>query len=143
MNLDEIEKILQDDAGLRTCQICGNPYKPYHRRQKTCGEPDCRRAYHNEKMKAHQAKRMAENPEEFRANKREHARKYARRQNALRTRDAQLRYLSERWKKQGEFDRKISEYGMDYGRVQSEKTLAQIPKIDVTTGDGKDDDQSD
>lgn len=142
MNLSKIEKILQDDAGLRVCPICGNPYKPYHRRQRTCGEQDCKREYHNEQMKARQAREMAENPEEFRANKRKHARRYAKKQSALRAREAQLRDLSERWEKQSEFDRKVSEYGLNYGQVQAEKTLAQVPKIDVTIGDKEDDNKS-
>lgn len=131
MDLNKIEQVLQSETGMKVCPVCGNPYKPYHSRQKTCGERECKKAYQNESAKKRIARRRAEHPEEFKALKREYARRYRQRKKTLQSRDIQLKDLSEQWEKQLDFDKKISEYGLEYGKRSAEKVLATVPKIDV------------
>lgn len=131
MGLVEIEKLLDSEAGLKVCRICGTPYRPYHSRQKTCGNPECKRASRIESVKKRNEQMKAEDPERYRASRNETMRKYRRKRKALKSRETQLKELSKQWEKQLEFDKKISEYGLEYGKRSAEKILATVPKIDV------------
>ena len=57
-------------------------------------------------------------------------------------REAQLKELSKEWEKQTEFDRKVTEYGIDYGKRSAEKVLADVPKIDVNMERREDNEQN-
>lgn len=143
MGLTEIEKILESEAGLKVCKICGSPYKPYHSRQKTCGKPECKKASQRESVKRRNEERKAEDPDKYRASRSEAMRKYRQKKKALKVRETQLKELSKQWEKQLEFDKKIAEYGFEYGKRSAEKVLATVPKIDVNIfKKGENDEQS-
>lgn len=138
MDLTTVLKALSDE-GIHVCPICGTPFEPYHSRQKTCGAPDCRRLHHNQYVKDRVDRLKREQPEEWRAYHAKANRKYRHKQYEKRKREAELKDLQDRWEKQEEFDRRIAEYGHEYGKRSAEKLLATVPKIDVTMG-GKNDD---
>lgn len=131
MDLNEIEAVFQRELNMKVCPICGTPYRPRHSRQKTCGNPECSKAHHNEATKKRNAELKAEDPEAYRNRNRKASRKYRRKIQALNNREAQLKKLSEQWEKQLDFDRKVADYGLEYGKRSAEKTLAEVPKIDV------------
>lgn len=124
MNLIEIEKVMESN-GIKICPICSTPFTPYHSRQKTCGSPECMRARHNDyqrdKAKSEQSKERH----------REANRKWRAKKSYLQKREGQLNEIIERTQKQVDFDNYIREHGHEYGKLQAEKTLAQVPKIDV------------
>ena len=142
MDLTKIESILQAEAELKVCPICGTPYKPYHSRQKTCGSSECIRINRSEATKRRNAERKEENPEEYRASRRASVQRYRQKKRAMVNREAQLKELSEQWEKQTEFDRKVTEYGMEYGKRSAEKVLANAPKIDVNIERREEDEQN-
>ena len=142
MDLKKIESILQAEAELKVCPICGTPYKPYHSRQKTCGNSECIRINRSEITKRRNAERKEENPDEYRANRRALVQRYRRKKRAMANREAQLKELSKEWEKQTEFDRKVTEYGIDYGKRSAEKVLADVPKIDVNMERREDNEQN-
>ena len=133
MNFDEIEKIMTE-AGINICPICGTPYSKYHSRQKTCGEKECRRKWDNMRVKAWKEKQLAEDPERYRERDNEAERRYRRKKRALEERDRQLEEIQDHWQKTDDFDKYISESGMDYGKRQAEKLLASVSKINVNMG---------
>lgn len=141
MGTNELEKMIED-SGLRICAVCSTPFKPYHARQKTCGDPDCKRIYHNKWCLERNKRMLKEHPNEFRKYRRDVMRRYRAKKRAVVERDKQLEKVSEHWKKQEEFEKKISEYGYRYGEVSAQKVLERVPKIDVTLGgetNGKED----
>lgn len=137
MDLKNIESVLQSNTELKICPICGIPYRPYHSRQKTCGNPECSKAHHNEAVKERNKKLKAEDPEGYSEKTRRASRKYRQKIRALNNREAQLKELSKQWEKQLDFDKKIADYGLDYGKRSAEKTLASVPKIDVNIREEK------
>lgn len=140
MDIAKLEEILADETGLKLCPICGTAYKPYHSRQKTCGSPECKRIYHNEYVRERTERLKKQDIDSFRKYHTEAQRKYRAKQKGRAERDTQLKDLGDRWSKQEEFDKKVKEYGIRYGQVQAQKTLASIPKIDVTLGGKNNDD---
>ena len=134
MELTTLEEILAEKSGNKFCPVCGTPFKPYHSRQKTCGAPECQRQCHNEYMRERTKRQREENIEEWRKYHREAVAKSRARKRERMKRDAQLKDIQDRWEKQDEFDRRMSEYGSNYGDVQRQRTLASIPKIDVNLG---------
>lgn len=133
MNLKDLEKAL-NDAGIKTCVVCGCPFEPYTKRQKTCGSERCKRTYHNKYVRERSRKQRAENRALWNQNHTEAQRKYRAKQRELQRRADELKEVGNRWERQAEFERKISEYGHEYGKRSAEKTLAKVPKIDVTLG---------
>lgn len=131
MDLNEIETILKSEAELKVCPICGTPFKPHHSRQKTCGSSECQKANRASTVKKRAEELKEKNPEEYRAGRRKSMQKYRQKKRATRAREAQLKELSEQWERQLDFDKKVSEYGMEYGKRSAEKVLASVPKIDV------------
>lgn len=131
MDLNEIELTLKKETDLRVCPICGMPFKPYHSRQKTCGDSECKRIHQCETVKRRTAERKAEDPEEYNTSRRRSVEKYRRNKKKLGIRESELKQLSQKWERQLDFDKKISEYGLEYGKRSAEKTLANVPKIDV------------
>lgn len=138
MDLNEITKIIEE-SGLKVCPICGTPFTPYHGRQKTCGAEECKRKWHNQYV-LDRVKRLKEkDPDAWRRYHAKANRKYRHKQKKLQERETELKQLQEKWEKQKEFDRKISEYGHEYGKRSAEKLLAAIPKIDVNLVGGHND----
>lgn len=138
MDLNEITKILAEESGIHICPVCGTPFTPYHGRQKTCGTEECKRKWHNKYVQDRVKRLKAENLDAWRRYHAKANRKYRHKQKQIQERETELKQLQERWDKQAEFDRKISEYGHEYGKRSAEKLLATIPKIDVNLG-GKND----
>ena len=138
MNLSEVEKIMAD-AGIVSCEICGVPYQPRTGRQHTCGSPECKAEYHRRYVAEYNRRRRRENPEACRRYNAAKMRQYRARQRDADKREAELEELADRWERQEEFDKKISEYGHEYGKRSAEKVLATVPKIDVILKGAKDD----
>ncbi len=132
MNFDELNKIVAEKAGLHICPICGIPFSPYHSRQKTCGTDNCKRLYHNKYCDSRRRMNLSEHPEEFRAYRREAERKYRRKKREKEAMARNYDKLEAYWEKQGELKAQLLDGGLDYGKRQVEKTLAQVPKIDVS-----------
>lgn len=130
MNFEEIEKIMAD-AGVSVCPICGTPYSKYHKRQRTCGNDECRREWKNKYLKEWRRKRIEANADEFRAYRADAMRKYREKMRALEERDEQLEEIEEKWEKVDDFDKYVSEHGMEYGDRQAQKVLAGVSRIDV------------
>lgn len=130
MKFDEISKLMSE-AGVDVCPICGMPFKRYHRRQKTCGNDECKHEYHKQYMRSWRKKRLEEHPEEFRAYRAKAMRNYRAKQRALELREEELDEVMQRWRKQSELDRITAEHGMEYGSLSAQKVLAGVEKIDV------------
>lgn len=130
MNLSELEKILSTD-GIATCEICGTPYTPRSKRQRTCGAPECQRQAHNNYLRERNKKRKEKDPVAFNRYQAEANKKWRSKKRNLEKREQELLDLKEHWESQSEFDRKISEYGDRYGEVSARKVLERVPKIDV------------
>lgn len=139
MNLEELKDKIAEQDGLRICPVCGLPFKPYRKSQRTCGERVCQKEYHRQYVKEYNRRRRIENPIAVRENNKLAMRKYRRRQRELEERDRQLEQMGEHWQKHEEFDNKVKEYGDRYGEVQAQKTLASLPKIDVSMGGNNND----
>ena len=137
MNLTEIEKIL-NDAGVHTCSVCGTPFTPFRKNQCTCGSPECMAEHHRRYVVEYNRRKRDENPEAYRRYRARKMREYRARQKELDKREEQFDELAERWQKQSSLDRKIVEYGLEYGKRSAEKVLAAVPKIDVNMGESND-----
>ena len=142
MNLTEIEKILSE-SGIHSCVICGTPFTPFRKNQQTCGSPECRAEHHRRYVVEYNRKKREENPDAYRRYRARKMREYRARQKELEEREEQFDELSERWQKQKELDRKISEYGLEYGKRSAEKVLATVPKIDTNMGEKNGRDRTD
>lgn len=134
MNFDELSEIVAKEAGVSVCPICGTPFKPRHEAQKTCGTDECKRLYKNNYLRERRKRLMEEDIEAYRKHRREAQRKSRRKQRELELADKNYEKMQEYWEKQAE--RHIETDGIDYGKKQMERTLAMIPKIDVS-GFGK------
>ena len=139
MELHGLETILSEISGNKFCPICGTPFEPYNSRQITCGAPDCKRQWHNQYMRERTKRQREEDLEGWRKYHREAVRKNREKKREARRRESQLKRLSEQWEKQADFDRKVSEYGLQYGEGQRQKILATVPKINVNLGGHHDD----
>lgn len=130
MSIDKLLAEIEEKTDLKTCAVCGMPFKPYHGRQKTCGDPECKRIYKNEYTKRY--------VKEFRERDLEGARKYHREaQRKYRRKVAEGEKMLDRLKElSNEWDRAVKPYddSLHYGERQAEKLLAQVPKIDVNMG---------
>ena len=135
MNFDELGAIIAENTGLKVCPICGTPFKPYHSRQKTCGTEECKRENHKTQM------REREKSGEELERRREANRRWRAKQRRLKKREEQLDEIIERTQRQIDFDNYIKEHGHEYGKLQMQKTLALVPKIDVNLNGAKDKEQ--
>lgn len=138
MGLSELEQILSAESGSKFCPICDTPFTPHNSRQKTCGAPECKREWHNKYMRERTKRLQQEDRELWRKYHRDAQRKSRAKKKERIERDAELKRLQKSWERQAEFDRKIAEYGLDYGSVQAQKILEKVPKIDVNLGGNHD-----
>ena len=139
MDLKELEAILSENSENKFCPICSTPFKPYHSRQKTCGSPECKKAYHAEYVKNYNKRFREENPIVAKRRRRESMRRFREKSKTLEGRNDDLGKQLEYWEKREEFDRKVAAYGAKYGEVSAQKTLEQVPKIDTTIGGERND----
>lgn len=144
MKLEELKKRIAEQDGLCVCPVCGLPFKPYRKNQKTCAEPACQKQYHREYVKEYNRQKRVECPEIVREYNKLQMRKYRQKQREIKERDRQLQQMGEHWQRQEDFDKKVTEYGDRYGEIQKQKILESVPKIDLSMGgnnNGSEDDQ--
>ena len=134
MNFDELSEIVAKEAGVNVCPICGTPFMPRHKDQKTCATTECKRLYKNNYLKERRKRLREENLEEYRKIRAEAQRKSRRKKRQAEIADKNYEKMQNYWEEQAE--RHIETDGIDYGKKQMERTLAMIPKIDVS-GFGK------
>ena len=132
MNFDELNEIIAREAGINICPICGTPFEKYHSRQKTCGTDECKRLWRNKYFDERRRRLLAENPEEFRAYRREAERKTRRKKRNKEAMGRNYRKMQSYWERQIDVKEHRIDGGLDYGKKQVEKTLEQVPKIDVS-----------
>ena len=130
MSIDKLLAEIEEKTDLKLCAVCGMPFKPYHGRQKTCGDPECRRAYKNEYTKKYVREFKERDPEGARKYHREAQRKYRHKVAEAAEMLKRMHELNEAW------DDAVRPYedGLNYGQRQAEKLLEQVPKIDVNLG---------
>ena len=132
MNFDELNAIIAKEAGINICPICGVPFDKYHSRQKTCGSDECKRLWHNKYYNDRRKRLLAENPEEFRRYRREAEKKTRRKKKEKERMRRNYKKMQSYWERQIDVKEHKIDGGLDYGKKQAEKTLAQVPKIDVS-----------
>ena len=132
MNFDALDEIIKKNTDLRICTICGTPFRPYHSRQKTCGSEECKRLYRNRRSDDRRRRKLAETPDEFRAYRRDAERKYRKKKRNKEVANKNYAKIQAYWQRQAELREYKLDGGLDYGKRQMEKTLAQVPKIDVS-----------
>ena len=134
MNFDELNKIVAEEAGVDICPVCGTPYTKRHPAQKTCATDECKRLFKNNYLKERRKRLMEEDADAFRKYHAAAQRKSRRKKRAVEVADENYQAIQTYWEKQAE--RHIETDGIDYGKKQMERTLAEIPPIDIT-GFGK------
>lgn len=137
MNFDELNAIIEREAGVSICPVCGVPFDKYHSRQKTCGSDECKRMWHNKYFRDRRKRMLAEDPEAFRAYRREAEKKTRRKKKEKERMRRNYKKMQSYWERQIDVKERKLDGGLDYGKKQVEKTLAQVPKIDVNIGEKK------
>lgn len=137
MNFDELNAIIAKEAGINICPICGVPFDKYHSRQKTCGSDECKRLWHNKYFNDRRKRLLAEDPEAFRRYRREAEKKTRRKKREKERMRRNYKKMQSYWERQIDVKEHKIDGGLDYGKKQVEKTLAQVPKIDVNIGEKK------
>lgn len=130
MNFDELNAIVAKEAGVHICPICSVPFEPRHKRQKTCGTKECQRLYKNRYLKERRKRLMEEDIDAYREYRADAQRKFRQKKKALEVIDTNLERLQNYWDKQQ--TKHIETDGLEYGKKQAERTLADVPKIDIT-----------
>lgn len=130
MNFDELNRIVAEEAGVHICPICSVPFDPRHKTQKTCGAKECQRLYKNRYLKKRRERLMEEDIDAWRECRADEQRKSRRKKKALEVIDTNLERLQNYWDAQQE--KHIETDGLEYGKKQKERTLAQVPKIDLS-----------
>lgn len=131
MNFDELNAIIAKEAGINICPICGVPFDKYHSRQKTCGSAECKRLWHNKYFRDRRKRLLTEDPEAFRAYRREAEKKTRRKKKEKERMRRNYKKMQSYWERQIDVKERKLDGGLDYGKKQVEKTLAQVPKIDT------------
>ena len=131
MEYKQLQQYMQEISGNSFCPICDTPFKPKNPRQKTCGDPECRRLYHNQYVRDYNRQRREKYPEVVREYNARMMRKYRAQRKQAEKFEQNMDAIKEHWDKQTEFEKKIAEYGDRYGEVQTKKLLETVPKIDT------------
>ena len=131
MNFEELEKILAANIEGSICPVCGTPYIPFNRNQKTCGTKDCKRQWRNQYFRERNRRMREEDLDAFREYRAEAQRKTRAKKRAVRDAERRLDAMQEYVNKTEEKDKRFED-GLNYGKRQVEKTLALVPKIDVS-----------
>jgi len=134
MNFDALDEIIAKNAMVHICPICGTPFREYHRRQKTCGTEECKRLWRNRYYEERRRKKLSEDPESLRAYRREAEKKTREKKKETEMMRRNYKKMQSYWERQLDTELKMEEAedGHEYGKKQVEKTLAQVPKIDVS-----------
>lgn len=135
MNFEDLAKIVEE-AGVNVCPICGTPYEKYHSRQRTCGTPECKKAWKYAYLKNRTERLIEEDPKGYRAYRAAIQRKSRERKREKKIAENNLKKMEAYWQSRAAKEDRLGEDGIYYGKRQMEKTLALVPKIDVS-GFGK------
>ena len=135
MNFDDMSKLIAEKTGQSVCVVCGMPFKPRKKGQKTCGNEDCQREWRKKYQQERQRKLREEDPERWKAYHREAQKKSRNKHRNIDYVDAKYRSIEERYRIIEEKNKNIT--GVDYGKRQAERTLASVPKIDVNLEGGR------
>lgn len=131
MNIKELNDIIEKEAGVNICPICGTPFEKFHYRQITCGTDECRKSQRAKYMREYTEKQKAEDIEAYRKKNAERERRYRRKKKGLDILDENLKRAQEYWERQEAKRFLEKDDGKTYAQRQVEKTLASVPKIDV------------
>lgn len=133
MNFDELSEILKEEAGVDVCPICGTPYEKKHPKQKTCGKKECKRAHKNKYLRERRIRLLEEDREAFNKKHAEAQRKYLNKGKNKEITERNIDKVEAYWNEtEEEVEVEVYEDGVYYGKRQMQKTLAMIPKIDVS-----------
>jgi len=125
MDIKELTALLEEqNPDIKHCPICDMPFKPYHSRQKTCGNEECRKAHKRE----YYAK-WKDGNEEAKLKHRYATWKYMQKVRKRKADERNADAIEEHWRKQKEFDEKVKAYGDRYGEIQKQKTLQSVERI--------------
>lgn len=134
MNFDELNEIVEREAGVSVCPMCGTPYFKREARQKTCGTNECKRLWKNKYLRERRLRLIAENKELFNHRHAEAQRKsrHKKRAEQIARENAECDVISAE-----DINRLESFFVMqtpadEYAEQQMRKTLEQVPKIDVS-----------
>lgn len=136
---EELERLISEKTGALICPICGTPFVPYNTRQKTCGTEECKREWKNKYLREYRRRLQEEDYEAYREYCNEAQRKTRWKKRGLDEIDENLAEIEERYARMEERDKTVFADGLNYGKRQMERTLAQVPKIDVNLDRGKKD----
>lgn len=130
---EEIQRIVSEQSGvnLRQCNICGMTYKPRTSRQKTCGSPECRKAWNKISQKNTLAKKTPAQIEEYKQKHKEANKRWRKKQKRMVKYSDGLKISQEKFERLKHFDEVVEAHGLDYGEWQAKKTIESVPKIDV------------
>lgn len=132
MNISDLDKIIEQEAGVSICPICGVPFKKRHHRQVTCGSPMCKKAHRAKYMRERKERMMEEDIDMWRYKRATAQRKSRRKKKKLLTADENYQRAQEYWERFEQRHHTDKPDGRGYAERQIEKTLAQVPKIDVS-----------
>jgi len=139
MNFEELGKLISDEAGVDICPICGVPFRGRDARQKTCGTSECKRLWANKYLRERRLRLIAEDKELFNLRHAEAQRRSRRKKRAeqIERENAESDTIGIK-----NIERLESFFVMrtpadEYAERQKAKTLASIPKIDVTLREEK------
>lgn len=134
MNFEVLDEIVARNSMVNICPICGTPFRKFHSRQKTCGAEECKRLWRCRYYERRRKKKLAEDPEAFREYRREAEKKTREKKKEKEMMRKNYGKMQSYWERQLDKELKIrdAEDGNSYGKKQVEKTLAQVPKIDVS-----------
>lgn len=136
MNISELDKIIEKEAGICICPMCGTPFNPRDARQKTCGTSECKRLWKNKYLRERRTRLIAEDKELFNFRHAEAQRKSRRKKKNMEIADENYRKAQEYWERFEQRHQTDKPDGRGYAERQIAKTLSEVPKIDVS-GFGK------
>lgn len=134
MNFEELEKIVQAEAGVSICPICKTPFKPYHSRQITCAAEECRKSYRSNYLKERNARLKAQDEDMWRKKHTDAQRRSRHKKREFKLTDENLKKAQAYWKKREAQHYTALSDGKEYAERQIANTLAKVPKIDVNIG---------
>lgn len=131
MNISDLDKIIEQEAGVSICPICGTPYTKYHYRQVTCGTDECKKEHRARYMRERTERLRAEDLDGWRKKEAERQRKGRRKKKGLITIEENLQRAQEYWEREQARHYLEKPDGKGYAEQQIARTLAQVSKIDV------------
>lgn len=134
MNFDELNAIIAEKTGVDICPICMTPFYRRDARQKTCGTNECKRLWKNKYLRERRMRLIAEDKELFNFLHAEAQRKsrHKKRAEQIARENAMSDTISAENIEHLESLFIMRTPAEEYAERQRAKTLAQVPKIDVS-----------